>query len=114
MVTKDFNITDTANFNLQTGLQNLQVALRSGSQSVFYCYFAVVDPTGFISSAVEPFAPLTIGWNLLYSLGYLYTDSVNVYNQTLNQTTPDYGIIGDSIGDALMRPFYSHYIDRFT
>jgi hypothetical protein len=51
----------------------------------------------------------------LYSLGYLYTDSVNIYNQTLNATNTekDYETLGDSIGDALMRPFYSNYLDRY-
>ena len=109
-----FNPTATTTYSIPNGLQSLQLILQSASNSVFFCYFAVVDPTGFISSAVDPFAEKTIAWNLLYSLGYLYTDTYNIVDETTISKTYDYKVIGTSIGDMLMRPLYSHYLDRFT
>ena len=105
-----------SSFNVASGLQSLQDILHSSSLAVFYCYYAVVNPTGFISNQVKPFAPTTIAWNLLYSLGYLYTDSYNVVKTATNGSSTDVSakVIGTSLGDATMRPLYSHYLDRFT
>lgn len=71
----------SATLNIADGLNNLQGMLHSGSISVFYCYYAVADPTGFISNQVDPFALKTISWNLLYSLGYFYTNTVNIIKE---------------------------------
>ena len=80
---------------------------------VFYCFYAVADPTGFISNQVEPFAGKTILWNILYSLGYFYTDTVNIMKQ-FSTGTNDPAVLGKNFGDAAIRPLYSHYLDRYT
>jgi hypothetical protein len=99
--------------NVADGLNNLQGLLYSGSVSVFYCYYSVVDPTGFISNQVNPFALKTILWNILYSLGYFYTDTVNIVKQ-FSTGTDNPTVLGHNFGDAAIRPLYSHYLDRYT
>lgn len=112
MITQ-FNSSDTNTFSIPNGLLTLEQILQSSSRSVFFCYFAVVDPTGFLSNAVEPFAPTTISWNMLYSLGYLYRDVDSLLTQLVLTSTNDPQVVGKSLGDMLMRPLYSHYLDRY-
>jgi len=58
-------------------LTNLQKILGSSGSSAFNCFYSVKDPIGFVNTDV-PYNFWTIGWNLLYSLGYIYTDSVAI------------------------------------
>lgn len=71
---------------------------------VFNCYYstkAVVNPETY----KNVFSGMTLLFNILYGLGYMYTDVV--YMIYLNPTATSYwSKIGQRIGDFIMRPFY--------
>lgn len=93
------------------GLTSLQETLATSSRTVFNCFYAVKDPAGFVGD-IDPFAPSTIAWNILYSLGYLYND-FKAIDTELKATTTNSATLGKKVGDAIMRPFYSRYLERF-
>lgn len=50
-------------------------------------------------------------WNVLYSLGYMYTD-VKKSIDIINNEEGDYKTFGEYIGDFFIRFFYSRYKPR--
>lgn len=79
--------------------------LSGFGESSFNCFYAVFDPT---NSEENPSGIQYIGWNILYNLGYMYTDIKNSI-QIYNSATSQYNQLGKYIGDFLIRFIYSRY-----
>ena len=60
-----------------TSLTYLQYVLEDQAGIVFNCYYSVTDPTAM--SSTNGYGLNIIGWNILYNLGYMYTDGKGVY-----------------------------------
>lgn len=79
--------------------------LRGFGEGSFNCFFSVTDPT---NSKENPSGVNYIGWNVLYNLGYMYTDvkkSVDIFQST----TSSYEKLGEYMGDFTIRFLYSRY-----
>lgn len=50
-----------------------------------------------------------VGWNILYNLGYMYNDVVKTIDY-VESTGNEAELLGERIGDFIMRFFYSRYI----
>ena len=86
-------------------LTNYAKLLHGFGEASFNCFYSVFDPT---NSAENPSGLKYIGWNILYNLGYMYTDikkSVDIVNSDVSQ----YNQLGVYIGDFLIRFIYSRY-----
>ena len=79
---------------------------------IFNCYYSVwtaVDPSTY--SGV--FGGVTVLLNILFNLGYMYTDVKNIMAMTLTTNSQDYWRkFGKYAGDITMRIFYRKPIGR--
>jgi hypothetical protein len=50
-------------------------------------------------------------WNVLYNLGYMYSDGKKIYDIS-NSATAQWELLGQKSGDLVMRFFYSRYVPR--
>lgn len=96
-------------------LESLQALLEGAAGTTFSCFYSVKDPAGLGASSNEDlvFGPILIAWNVLYNLGYMYTDIVTINQQrnAVSPITPDHTIIATRLGDFIMRFFYSRYLE---
>lgn len=92
------------------GLNQLQKILSGQAGITFSCFYSVRDPAGIGANEDLIFGPKLIAWNVLYNLGYMYTDGTTI-NTQLSAATPDYTIIYERVGDFIMRFFYSRYLE---
>ncbi|CDW87218.1 UNKNOWN [Stylonychia lemnae] len=101
MVTKFKTTNDDA-----AGLSSLSLLMQNVPGIAFNCYYSIVDPTN--SGTTEQFSLVNIGWNILYNLGYMYSDIKNSID-VFQTKTDRYYDLGKYIGDFIMRFFYSRY-----
>jgi hypothetical protein len=63
-------------------LTNYAKLLNGFGEATFNCFYSVTDPT---NAADNPSGINYIGWNILYNLGYMYTDvkkSIDIFSST--------------------------------
>jgi hypothetical protein len=84
--------------------------LQFSSGSSFNCFYSVRDPTALTQDSYG-FGPNIIAWNILYNLGYMYSDTKKVIDIS-KSTTDQWELLGEKVGDFIMRFFYSRYIPR--
>ena len=88
-------------------LTNYAKLLHGFGEASFNCFYSVTDPT---NASENPSGIKYIGWNILYNLGYMYTDakkSVDIFKSSTSQ----YQTLGQYIGDFTIRFLYSRYSD---
>jgi hypothetical protein len=73
-------VTNLESVKIESGLNNFQQVLFGVSGFTFNCYYSVTDPSG-ITNSNSKYSLKLIAWNVLYSLGYMYTDLYTVYSQ---------------------------------
>jgi hypothetical protein len=81
---------------------------------LFNCFYAIKDPRG-ASSYNTQFSLILVGWNVLYNLGFIYTDVkklVTLYNSFYDDTDISWSSAGNYLGDFLMRFVYSRFIPK--
>lgn len=64
--------------SITTGLGYYQTMLGLASNATYYCFYSAyvaVSPTTYATK----FTTKVIGYNVLYGLGYMYTDWKNIY-----------------------------------
>lgn len=88
--------------------------MKMSAASVFNCFYTVTDP---VSAAQynKKFSLTVIGWNVLFNLGFMYTNTKYIYEFVSASATSDtltYEILGKNIGSFLVRFIYSKYIPR--
>lgn len=69
-----------------------------------------MDPTALTSESYG-FGIDVVLWNILYNLGYMYTD-IKGFIDTGNSNSGKWSDFGSYLGDFLMRFFYSRYVPR--
>ena len=82
---------------------------------MFNCFYTVRDPVG-AAEYNRDFTPMVIAWNILFNLGFIYTDIKNVvvffYTDT-SLPNPNLWInFGKYVGDFVVRFIYSKYIEK--
>ncbi len=82
---------------------------------IFNCFYTVTDPVE-AASYNRKFEPKVILWNIIFNLGYMYTNVKNsilffYVDTSLANTNPWYNF-GTYIGDLLIRFIYSRYIEK--
>ena len=90
--------------------------LKHFHSTVFYCFYTVTD-TGKAAQYQKPFNLVTISWNILFNLGYIYTNIKDIiylfyYELPKDQTVDErsWSTFGKSVGDLITRFIYSKYI----
>ena len=90
--------------------------LKHFSSSVFYCFYTVTD-TGNAAQYKKPFNLRTILWNLLFNMGFIYTNLKNIIFLFYYEIPKDgigddreWATLGTAVGDLLTRIIYSKYI----
>jgi hypothetical protein len=96
----------TANDN-SAGLASFDALLKNIPGITFNCFYAAVDPTN--AGTTSQFSVKNIGWNILYNLGYMYSDLKNIIDIFGSSTPDEYEELGGYIGDFIIRFFYSRY-----
>ena len=82
---------------------------------LFNCYYTVRSPVQAAQYNRE-FTPMVIVWNMLFNLGFMYTDvkdSIVFFYQVVG--APDtrlWETVGRKIGDFVIRFIYSNYIEK--
>lgn len=96
------------------GLKGIQALIKDLHGSLFNCYYTVTNPVQ-AAQYNKDFTFYVIGWNILFNLGYMYTNIKMIYT-FLSTTTPvstkTYGDLGKNIGSFLVRFIYSKYQTR--
>ena len=96
--------------NIALGLQKFLKLTDYLDGTVYNCFFSVTEP-GVAAGYSEDLTIITVLWNVLYNLGYMYTDGKNLYNYILSSTSQYYNL-AFSVGDFCMRFFYSRYVPK--
>ena len=94
----------------EDGLTYFQKVLYYGSGITFNCYYSVKDPSAN-SGTDNGFGPTILMWNVLYNLGYMYSDGKAIYDYS-KDSTDEWELIGERMGDFLIRFFVSRYVPR--
>ena len=117
-VYKEFNLAskNLKALKLNDAAKSIKLLLKHFSSSVFFCYYTITD-TGRAAQYEKPFNLVTILWNLIFNLGYIYTDVKSIiylfYYEIPKDTNKDersWGTLGTAVGDVLTRFIYSKYI----
>jgi hypothetical protein len=81
--------------------------------SIFNCFYTITDPVQ-AAQYNKKFSLSVIGWNILFNLGYMYTNTKFIYE--FFTSTPvkvaTYHDLGKNIGSFLVRFIYSKFIPR--
>lgn len=96
------------------GLKGIQALIRDLHGSLFNCYYTITNPVQAAQYNKE-FTLLVIGWNILFNLGYMYTNIKMIYTFLApadTVSTKTYEDLGKSIGSFLVRFIYSKYQTR--
>ena len=96
--------------NIAKGLQSI---LRMLQSSVFNCFYSARDPIR-ATQYNKTISIFVILWNILFNLGYLYTNVKNIlfffYYDAAGGDLRKWNSLGKSFGDFLVRFIYSRYI----
>ncbi len=98
----------------EDGLTSLQKVLKFSAGVTFNCFYTVKDPTNFNNQGKD-LSRTTILFNILYNLGFMYTDIVKaseIINDEYTGSTDEWEKLGFYIGDFIMRFFWSRYVPR--
>ena len=81
--------------------------------SIFNCYYTVTNPVQ-AAQYNKSFSLIVIGWNLLFNLGYMYTNTKMIYNffYEAGVSSKTYEDLGKNIGSFFVRFIYSKYNQR--
>ena len=89
--------------------------LRMSNAILFNCFYTVMNPVGAAQYNRE-FTPMVIVWNMLFNLGFMYTDvkDVIVFFYQVVGTTDNrkWETFGTKVGDFVIRFIYSKYIEK--
>ncbi len=89
--------------------------LKHIGSSIFFCFYTFTD-TGNAALYKKPFNIITILWNILFNLGFLYTnikDIIFFFYYEMPETKRDersWKTLGTLVGDLGTRFIYSKYI----
>ena len=82
---------------------------------VFNCYYTVTNPVE-AAQYNRKFNVFVILWNILFNLGYMYTDGKNIlqffYRVVASPDPRQWNQFGNYVGDLLVRFIYSKYIEK--
>jgi len=94
-------------------LTSLQKTLKAFAGITFNCFYSVVDPTNFNNQG-KGFGRTTIMFNVLYNLGYMYTDLLKISKllDSDQSSSDDWENMGKYTGDFFLRFFWSRYVPR--
>ena len=95
-------------------MKDAQTMLKLLRGTIFNCYYTVTDP---VSAAQynKSFSIEVILWNILFNVGYMYTDSkklINFFYYDSAVTTPLWATFGKYLGDFFVRFIYSKFIPK--
>ena len=107
------------------GVKSIQAFTKVTYGSIFNCFYTVTNPVQ-AAQYNKNFTYATILWNILFNLGYMYTNGKSIltffyYNQdangdgTLQPTETDnrsWEDLGKYIGDFAVRFIYSKYVAK--
>ena len=96
--------------DFKNGLLYFKKLTKYMSNSLFNCYYSVKDPTTS-SGYKKTFSFMTVMWNILFNLGFMYTDIYKLTNNLLGSTAAWYNV-GFYCGDFVIRFLYSNYVER--
>ena len=89
--------------------------LRMSNAILFNCFYTVRNPVQAAQYNRE-FTPMVIAWNLLFNLGFMYTDVKDViiffYQVVAIPDKRKWETFGLKVGDFLIRFIYSKYIEK--
>lgn len=109
--------TNFAESKTTDGLKSLQQLIIYFHGTVFNCFYSVVDPVGS-AQYNKKFTILTTFWNIIFNLGYMYTNGKYLYQFATKVYGTDETDIrtwenfGKNIGSFLVRFIYSKYVPR--
>ena len=105
------------NFNLgqyEETARSIASVLRSGNNILFNCFYTLTNPVE-AAQYNRKFTWDVIGWNILFNLGFIYTNiknSILFFYPAASPNTNDWNNFGRYIGDLGVRFIYSRYIER--
>jgi len=88
--------------------------LRSGNNILFNCFYTVKNPVE-AAEYNRKFTPSVLLWNILFNLGYIYTNFKNSIMFFYIDTAPntnDWELLGNYVGDLAVRFIYSRFIEK--
>jgi len=88
--------------------------LRSGNNILFNCFYTITNPVE-AAQYNRKFTPSVLLWNILFNLGYIYTNIKNTIMFFYTDTAPntnDWEILGNYVGDLAVRFIYSRFIEK--
>jgi hypothetical protein len=92
--------------NIVTGLTYYKTMMGLASNATYYCFYSAytaVSPTTYTTK----FTGKIIGYNILYGLGYMYTDLKNIYvYYNKGTTTANWTTMAQYFGDFVMKFFF--------
>lgn len=94
--------------------KSIAAMLRSGNSIVFNCFYSITNPVEAAQYNRE-FTPSVILWNILFNLGFIYTNVKNAivfFYPGTSTNTNDWANLGKYIGDFAVRFIYSRYIEK--
>ena len=94
-------------------LKAVQQTIQYIHGTIFNCFYSVTDPVE-AAQYNKDFTIVTVIWNLLFNMGYMYTNSKYIINFIFTNLsmTRTWEILGKNIGSFLIRIIYSKYIPR--
>ena len=106
-----------ANYNLgkyDETAKSIASVLRSGNSILFNCFYTVTNPVE-AAQYNRKFTWEVIGWNILFNLGFIYTNIKNAivfFYPATSPNTNDWNKFGRYMGDLAVRFIYSRYIEK--
>ena len=83
--------------------------------TLFNCFYTVINPVA-AAQYNKAFTWMTIVWNILFNLGFMYTNAKNIvtffYYDTATNPTKSYETLGRQFGSFFVRFIYSQYVPK--
>lgn len=98
-------------------LKSVQQLIIYFHGTVFNCFYSVTDPVGS-AQYNKKFSLLTTFWNVIFNLGYMYTNGKFFYTFATTVVDPSatdtrsWETFGKNLGSFLIRFIYSKYVPR--
>ena len=104
------NIIQLDRTHIAVALAKFQLLTGYIDGTIYNCFFSFTEPA-VAAGYSEAITWKTILWNIVYNLGYMYTDGKGIYD-IIFSTTSEYYNLAFYIGDFIMRFLYSRYVPR--